>query len=71
MLLKHEAYSEIKNKCSVPKMKYDQKVYAVVISCNIDNVPFYVVFLESNILSDAKLFCQKFSNLFKLYHPFI
>lgn len=52
-------------------MKFDEKVYTAVISCNIDNMPFCVVFPKSKILSDGKPFCQKFSNLFKLYHPFL
>lgn len=71
MLLKQEAYSEVKNKCSIPKMKFDQKMYTALVSFNIDNVPFCVFFPNSKILSDRKQFCQKFSNVFKLYHPFI
>jgi len=71
MLLKQEAYSEIKNKCSIPKMKSDQKLCTTVVSFSIDNMPFCVVFPKSKILSNGKLFCQKFSNLFKLHQPFV
>lgn len=51
MHLKQEAYSEIKNKFN-PKMKFDQKVYIVVISFNIDNMPFCVVFPKLKILME-------------------
>lgn len=52
-------------------MKFDMKVYNGVISFIIDTLPFYVAFSQSNLFSDGKFFCQIFSNLFKLYQPFI
>lgn len=71
MLLKQEAYCELKNRCSIPKMKFDMKVHTGVISFIIDTVPFCVAFSQSNLFSNGEFFCQKFSNLFKLYQPFI
>lgn len=52
-------------------MKFDQMVYIVLISFNIDNMPLCVVFFSKIKDTDGKLFCQKFSNPFMLYHAFI
>lgn len=52
MLVKQEVNSEIKNEYCTPKIKFDEK--GAVISFNIDNVPFCVVFTKPKIHSDGK-----------------